>query len=159
MALCAALVASVSWVAGGGGGRRRTTSLSLDVWPRFIAPDGVTRLAVLVNETFPGPVLRGRRGDLLRATVRNHLHTEVFSIHWHGLEMRHRPWDDGVASLTQCGIPPGGDLYMCIYVCVCRASERIKPCHHPLLISAHHPLRITLFSSPSANHITRRITS
>ena len=128
MALCAASVASVSWVAGGGGGRRRTTSLSLDVWPRFIAPDGVTRLAVLVNETFPGPVLRGRRGDLLRATVRNHLHTEVFSIHWHGLKMRHRPWDDGVASLTQCGIPPGGVyiylyvcvyIYMCVCVCVC----------------------------------------
>ena len=45
-------------------------------------------------------------------------------------------------------------IYVCECVCVCRAREMIKPCHHPLLVSAHHPLRITLCESQHpSNHL------
>ncbi len=68
----------------------------------FISPDGVERLVVAANETFPGPTIRVRKGDTVRVTVTNNLDNEGLSIHWHGMWMRTTPWADGASYTTQC---------------------------------------------------------
>lgn len=53
--------------------------------PKFIA---------VVNNSFPGPTLRVRVGQLVRVTVYNSLRQET-SIHWHGIRQWGTPWSDG----------------------------------------------------------------
>lgn len=56
------------------------------------------------NGRVPGPALRFRQGDRLRAVVRNGL-MEGTTVHWHGLRV---PNDmDGMPGLTQQPILPG----------------------------------------------------
>ena len=57
------------------------------------------------NEQFPGPLLRFRRGDTARISVRNGLPQET-AIHWHGLRVPNVM--DGVPGVTQAPIPTGG---------------------------------------------------
>ncbi|KAI0027663.1 laccase [Vararia minispora EC-137] len=75
------------------------------------APDGYNRLATLVNEQFPGPVIKGNKGDNFHITVNNLLHDDrldlVTSVHWHGIDQHRTNWADGVSSITQCPIIPG----------------------------------------------------
>jgi FtsP/CotA-like multicopper oxidase with cupredoxin domain len=68
----------------------------------LISPDGIERLVVVANETFPGPTIRVKKGDTVRVTVTNNLDNEGLSIHWHGLWMQNTPWADGAAYTTQC---------------------------------------------------------
>jgi iron transport multicopper oxidase len=56
---------------------------------------------------FPGPLVKARVGDTLRVHVRNFLHEEIVSVHWHGLHMRFNAWQDGTPFITDCGIRPG----------------------------------------------------
>ena len=58
----------------------------------------------LYNESCPGPMLRYRKGDILRAAVKNQLDVPT-TIHWHGI--RNLNEMDGVADLTQAPIEPG----------------------------------------------------
>ncbi|KAK9461075.1 Cupredoxin [Lipomyces oligophaga] len=71
------------------------------------SPDGVVREMFLVNNIFPGPVIRAKRGDRIRIRVHNEL--DVFnqstSLHFHGLYQRGTNVMDGVPGVTQCGIP------------------------------------------------------
>lgn len=61
--------------------------------------------AIAVNDQIPAPTLRFNEGDSVTIHVENKLEEET-AIHWHGLIL---PWQmDGVAGLTQKGIPPGG---------------------------------------------------
>lgn len=56
------------------------------------------------NGSMPGPTIEVEQGDRLRFVVENRL-PELFSIHWHGLEV---PLEmDGVPGLTQDPIAPG----------------------------------------------------
>ncbi len=32
---------------------------------------------------------------------------DILPVHWHGLLMKEKPFNDGVVHVTQCGIPPG----------------------------------------------------
>lgn len=50
------------------------------------------------------PVLRVRQGDLVEATLTNHLPVPV-TIHWHGVNVPNG--EDGVAGITQDAIKPG----------------------------------------------------
>jgi FtsP/CotA-like multicopper oxidase with cupredoxin domain len=56
------------------------------------------------NGTLPGPELRVKVGDRVRATLVNHL-PEATSIHWHGLVLPNA--EDGVAGVTQNAVAPG----------------------------------------------------
>ncbi len=56
------------------------------------------------NGQVPGPTLRVRQGDRLRATVRNAL-AEPTTVHWHGIRLPNAM--DGVPHLTQDPIAPG----------------------------------------------------
>jgi FtsP/CotA-like multicopper oxidase with cupredoxin domain len=59
------------------------------------------------NGTVPGPVLRLRQGDRLRARVRNALE-EGTTVHWHGVRLLNAM--DGVPVITQPPIEPGGEF-------------------------------------------------
>ncbi|KAF8492202.1 laccase [Russula emetica] len=83
----------------------------LPIVNRDIAPDGFRRSATLAGDTFPGPLITGRKGDRFAINVRNDLGDKsmdlVTSIHWHGLLQKHTNYADGAAFVTQCPIVPG----------------------------------------------------
>jgi hypothetical protein len=46
-------------------------------------------------------------GDEVRVLVNNFMSNWSTAIHWHGIDQRSTTWMDGVAGVSQCGIPPG----------------------------------------------------
>ncbi|AWK89326.1 multicopper oxidase family protein [Azospirillum thermophilum] len=66
-------------------------------------PAGLSPL-VTYADRFPGPVIRLRKGQRLRATLVNEL-KEHTSIHWHGIRLPNL--EDGVPFLTQPPTKPG----------------------------------------------------
>ena len=71
------------------------------------AVDGYTfRSFIAVNGRIPGPTLIVSQYQLVKVNVINRLASESISIHWHGMHQRNSNWMDGVAHVTQCGIPP-----------------------------------------------------
>ncbi|KAF5228814.1 hypothetical protein FAUST_10788 [Fusarium austroamericanum] len=69
-----------------------------------VAPDGVSRSAMAVNGTIPGPTLFADWGDTVTVHVTNHLSTSLngTSMHWHGIRQNFTNQYDGVSSITQC---------------------------------------------------------
>ncbi|KAL1743791.1 multicopper oxidase/laccase [Schizophyllum fasciatum] len=81
-----------------------------------VSPDGVERVAVLVNDEFPSPLIKATKGDQFRLEVSDRLSPSEMirenmdfatSIHWHGFFQRGTNYADGVAYVTQCPIMPG----------------------------------------------------
>ena len=77
-----------------------------------IAPDGVNKSVLLINNAFPGPTLEANWGDFFNITVHNAITgpEEGASLHWHGLLQHNSPWYDGVPSVQQCPIAPGESM-------------------------------------------------
>jgi FtsP/CotA-like multicopper oxidase with cupredoxin domain len=46
----------------------------------------------------------------IEVNVMNNLTDEGTALHWHGILQTGTPWFDGVPSVSQCPIPPGGTL-------------------------------------------------
>ncbi|KAH7079016.1 multicopper oxidase-domain-containing protein [Paraphoma chrysanthemicola] len=69
-------------------------------------PDGVFRPMILINATFPGPLIECNEGDEIVVHVHNHA-TNATSIHWHGLFQNGTNHMDGTTGVTQCPIAPG----------------------------------------------------
>ncbi|KAG5659112.1 hypothetical protein KAF25_000314 [Fusarium avenaceum] len=69
-----------------------------------VAPDGVSRSAMAVNGTIPGPTLFADWGDTVTVHVTNSLTTSLngTSMHWHGIRQNYTNQNDGVSSITQC---------------------------------------------------------
>ncbi|XP_062009175.1 putative laccase-9 [Rosa rugosa] len=65
-----------------------------------------SKLMLVVNESFPGPELRARKGDTIYINVYNQ-GFYGFTIHWHGVKQPRNPWFDGPEYVTQCPISPG----------------------------------------------------
>jgi CopA family copper-resistance protein len=85
------------------------TSLSGDVIDLTIGEqlfrlDGRTGMAMTINGTIPGPVIRLKEGQHVTLRVTNRL-TESTSIHWHGILLP--PEMDGVPGVSFGGIEPG----------------------------------------------------
>ncbi|KAJ7513172.1 laccase [Mycena galericulata] len=84
---------------------------SLEIVNKNISPDGYPRPAVLAGGTFPGPLIKGNKGDRFQLNVEDKLtDTRMVtdtSIHWHGLFQKGTNWADGPAMVTQCPIVPG----------------------------------------------------
>ena len=59
------------------------------------------------NDRIPGPIIRARRGERLRARVRNHL-SQPTTVHFHGIRMPNAM--DGVPFVTQPPIDPDGSF-------------------------------------------------
>lgn len=77
-----------------------------------VAPDGVSRPAMAINGSIPGPTLFGDWGDTFVVHVTNSLSTSTngTSIHFHGIRQNYTNPNDGVASITQCPAPPGSSI-------------------------------------------------
>ncbi|CAF4252688.1 unnamed protein product [Rotaria sp. Silwood2] len=74
-------------------------------------PDGVYRTVISIDDgsgefKFPGPTIRAQKNDIIEVIVHNGLHTEITSIHWHGIHQLYTPWMDGVSYTTQYPILP-----------------------------------------------------
>ena len=66
-----------------------------------------SRLVISINRQFPGPELRAYEGQMMIVHVRNFMHTDSTTIHWHGIHQKNSALFDGVAFVTQCPILPG----------------------------------------------------
>ncbi|KAH6639585.1 multicopper oxidase [Boeremia exigua] len=73
-----------------------------------VAPDGVSRSAMTVNGTIPGPTLFADWGDTVTVHVKNNLVNSQngTSLHWHGIRQNYTNDQDGVVSITQCATAP-----------------------------------------------------
>ncbi|KAF5467671.1 hypothetical protein F2P56_011902 [Juglans regia] len=65
-----------------------------------------TKSMLVVNDSFPGPVIRVHKGDTAFVNVHNQGYYGV-TIHWHGVKQPRNPWSDGPEYITQCPIQPG----------------------------------------------------
>ncbi|KAK1574664.1 multicopper oxidase [Colletotrichum navitas] len=72
-----------------------------------IAPDGVHKPAMLINNQFPGPTIEADWGDIVQIHVHNQLQNNGTSFHWHGMHQRNSNDQDGANGITECPIPPG----------------------------------------------------
>jgi FtsP/CotA-like multicopper oxidase with cupredoxin domain len=72
-------------------------------------PDGVYRPMILINATFPGPMVEVNEDDEIVVHVQNRASNGT-AIHWHGLFQNGSNWMDGTVGVTQCPIPPGRDF-------------------------------------------------
>ena len=68
------------------------------------------RQFIAVNGRMPGPTLIVYKNQYVVIDVFNHLTNEGVTIHWHGIHQRGTPWMDGVASVSQAPIVPGGQF-------------------------------------------------
>ncbi|RMZ70755.1 multicopper oxidase [Pyrenophora seminiperda CCB06] len=77
-----------------------------------IAPDGVSRSAMAINGSIPGPTLIADWGDQVIVHVANKLTTSSngTSIHFHGVWQTGTNENDGVPSITQCPVAPGDSM-------------------------------------------------
>ncbi|KAJ7202279.1 yellow laccase [Mycena pura] len=82
----------------------------LEIVNKVIAPDGFTRSTVLAGGTFPGPLIKGSKGNKFELNVVDDLTDGTMlkstSIHWHGFFQAGTNWEDGPAFVTQCPITP-----------------------------------------------------
>jgi len=81
-----------------------------DITNTTIAPDGVPRMALLVNGQMPGPPIRASWGDTVVIKVNNKMENNGTSLHFHGLRQLNNSENDGVPSVTQCPIAPGESM-------------------------------------------------
>ena len=78
----------------------------LTIAEKTISPAGKRVVALMINGSIPGPVLRFKVGDTARIRVHNKLPKEKTLLHWHGLLVPNK--EDGVPMLNTPAIPPGG---------------------------------------------------
>ena len=69
-------------------------------------PDGVFRSMMLIDSTFPGPLIEANEDDEIVVHVHNQA-MNATSIHWHGLYQNGSAHMDGTVGVTNCPIPPG----------------------------------------------------
>ena len=75
--------------------------------PHCISSNGYERPVISINRMIPGPAIQVCQGDIIDATVFNHLRNgESTSIHWHGQIQNGSNHMDGVGMITQCPILP-----------------------------------------------------
>ena len=69
-------------------------------------PDGVLRPMMLINSTFPGPLIEVNDHDEVVVHVHNQA-TNATSMHFHGLYQNGTAHMDGTVGVTSCPIAPG----------------------------------------------------
>ena len=78
--------------------------IDLTINEQLFILDGRSGMAMTINGTIPGPVIRLKEGQLATLRVTNRME-ESTSIHWHGLLLP--PAVDGVPGVSFAGIKPG----------------------------------------------------
>ncbi|EHL02014.1 putative Laccase [Glarea lozoyensis 74030] len=84
-----------------------TTTYTLTVAEKTLAPDGDGKLMQVINGVYPGPVIEANWGDVLVIDVVNNLTNNGTSMHWHGVIQANSTTQDGVNGITECPIEPG----------------------------------------------------
>ncbi|KAH6659817.1 Cupredoxin [Truncatella angustata] len=84
-----------------------TRDYTFNITQGIAAPDGFQKPMILVNGQSPGPLVEANAGDMIRVHVNNQMDNSSTTIHWHGLNQQGSAWMDGVAGISQCGIPSG----------------------------------------------------
>lgn len=84
----------------------------LDLTDVTVSPDGVSRSAMAVNGSIPGPTLFADWGDTVTVHVTNSLTTSLngTSIHFHGIRQNYTVQNDGVSAVTQCPLAVGESM-------------------------------------------------
>lgn len=72
-------------------------------------PDGVYRPMMLINNQFPGPLVRCNEGDRLVVHVENQA-INATAIHFHGMFQNGTNAMDGTVGITQCPIAPNSNF-------------------------------------------------
>nr|XP_034324480.1 laccase-10-like [Crassostrea gigas] len=73
-----------------------------------IIGDGYGSTSVIaINGKFPGPTIEAYEDQTMIIHVRNLMHTDSTTIHWHGMHQKGTPESDGVAFISQSPILPG----------------------------------------------------
>jgi len=88
-------------------------SYDFEITQETISPDGVDRLAFLVNGQFPGPMIRVSWGDTVMVKLTNNLPADTLngtSLHFHGIHQNGTNEYDGSVSITQCPLAPGQSM-------------------------------------------------
>ncbi|KAF2255604.1 multicopper oxidase [Trematosphaeria pertusa] len=86
----------------------KTVTYNLEITNTTLNPDGAgDRNVMLINNQFPGPVIRASWGDTLVVNVKNSLADNGTGIHWHGIRQLNSCQHDGVPGVTECPIAPG----------------------------------------------------
>ncbi|MFC5910436.1 multicopper oxidase family protein [Streptacidiphilus monticola] len=85
----------------------RTVKVSLTAASGTVDLAGTVARTWMFDDRLPGPVIRLSAGDVLDATVANHLPAPT-AVHWHGLALRNDM--DGVPPVTQRAIAAGGSF-------------------------------------------------
>ncbi|CAO1628463.1 unnamed protein product [Parajaminaea phylloscopi] len=80
--------------------------LALFVSKQNITFHGQTTEVVVFNNSYPGPTIRIRAGQLYLINVTNSMHDANTTVHWHGLSQRLNPAADGTHQ-SQWPIAPG----------------------------------------------------
>ncbi|QDO96864.1 multicopper oxidase family protein [Ferrovibrio terrae] len=105
----ASSVAAVAFVALPKVASAATTNVTLmpapATWP--VMPNQQDTAVWAYNNSLPGPVLRLKQNDRLRAVLKNNL-TQDTTIHWHGIRLPNAM--DGVPGLTQKPVRPGASF-------------------------------------------------
>lgn len=77
-----------------------------NITDKTVNPDGVFRPMILINEQFPGPLIRVNEGDRIIVHIDNQA-SNATSFHWHGLFQNGTNHMDGAVGISQCPIAPG----------------------------------------------------
>ncbi|KAF2400757.1 hypothetical protein EJ06DRAFT_542895 [Trichodelitschia bisporula] len=86
----------------------RTVSYNFEITNTTCSPDGSgAKICMLVNGQYPGPTIYANWGDMISVTVKNSLHDNGTSIHWHGIRQLNSNPQDGVNGITECPLAPG----------------------------------------------------
>ncbi|KAF8306373.1 hypothetical protein DL93DRAFT_2088718 [Clavulina sp. PMI_390] len=76
---------------------------------RWAKPGHFAKRMVVVNGISPGPTIEANFGDTIIVNVVNKLENAT-AIHWHGQYQNGTNFYDGTVGITQCGIPPNGEM-------------------------------------------------
>ncbi|WPH03581.1 Laccase-2 [Acrodontium crateriforme] len=87
-----------------------TVEYWFDIQNTTISPDGVSRNALTINGSIPGPTIIADWGDTVIVHVTNSLANNGSSIHFHGIRQNWTNPMDGVPSITQCPTAPGDSI-------------------------------------------------
>ena len=90
----------------------RGTAFDLVIGETRMNFTGSPKVALTINGSVPGPLLRWREGDTVTLRVRNTLDEDT-SIHWHGIILPANM--DGVPGLSFHGIRPTRDLHLHVH--------------------------------------------
>ncbi|KAI9641845.1 hypothetical protein NHQ30_009712 [Ciborinia camelliae] len=90
------------------------TGNTVEIWLELVnttaALDGVERVVLTVNGTFPGPTIIANWGDTVIVHLYNGLQNNGTGLHFHGIRQNYTNMMDGVPSVTQCPTAPGESI-------------------------------------------------